>query len=365
MAALLKYSPISLTSASESRAGDRRRAGFSLTELLVVIGIIVLLMGILLVAIGKVQSKARRTQTENTMRQFSNACMQFQTEHGRFPGIISEVVLGDPATFVNGVPKLSSTENAMLDLTGGTRLLTPTDQPRDNSNSVYLDYQNYKAAATVTNSMIELIWPVAGGSDYELVIDTRRIGDGPVINGKPHAPYFTPGAGNVGKAKYPNGTGDPSNEIPDLLDAWGDPILYLRQLRDRGPLVADANNTPAPQFLRAGVLPYIESNSLGELGKNQTNSNGNQATSILNSATDRNATLGKILEHPAIAGQARGGFCLISAGPDGIFYSRVDGPGSEAVGVDDITSPPLPANDPKANPKVIDDYDDIRMFGGA
>lgn len=362
MAALLKYSPISLTSASESRAGDRRRAGFSLTELLVVIGIIVLLMGILLVAIGKVQSKARRTQTENTMRQFSNACMAFQTEQGRFPGIISEILMGDPTNLVNGVPKISSTENALLDLMGGWRLLTPTDQV---GSATEVDFTAYSNQAASTNSRVGPIVFNSGAGTWQLVIDTRRIGEGPVINGKPHAPYFTPGAGNVGKAKYPNGTGDPSNEIPDLLDAWGDPILYLRQLRDRGPLVADANNTPAPQFLRAGVLPYIESNSLGELGKNQTNSNGNQATSILNSATDRNATLGKILEHPAIAGQARGGFCLISAGPDGIFYSRVDGPGSEAVGVDDITSPPLPANDPKANPKVIDDYDDIRMFGGA
>ena len=103
---------------------------------------------------------------------------------------------------------------------------------------------------------------------------------------------------------------------------------------------------------------YVLSNSLGELAKDQT------TLSILNTATDADATLAKVLVHAAIDNQAKGGMCLISAGPDGVYFSRFDGPGSNATPVDDITVPPLPAGDPNSNVKVVDDYDDVRVFGG-
>ena len=67
--------------------------GFSLTELLVVIGIIVLLVGLLLVALGGVRTRAKQADTEGIMRAFSQACESFQMEHRRYPGIIPEATL--------------------------------------------------------------------------------------------------------------------------------------------------------------------------------------------------------------------------------------------------------------------------------
>lgn len=319
---------------------SRLRTGFSLTELLVVIGIIVLLVGILLVALGKVQEKARRTQTESTMQQFLNACTAFQAENDRYPGVIPEVLLaGNPQG-------ISSTENALLDLLGGCRVLSPTDLSGGTADTVY---QDYKTAATATSSMLEYLWPTASGQ-WSLVIDTRKIGEGPVINGKPRAPYFTPSSSELVKLA------NPANDIPDLVDAWGQPILYLRQLRERGPLVAPANNTPAPQFLPGGLAPYVSSTALGELAKDQV------TLSILNTSPDSNLTLAKMLVHPALADQAKGGICLISAGADGVYFSRLDGPGSQGAPIDDIVTNPAPENN---NIKVVDDYDDVRVFGGA
>jgi prepilin-type N-terminal cleavage/methylation domain-containing protein len=342
--------PVPSTFHSIAHRHAARRAGFSLTELLVVIGIIVLLVGILLVALGQVQVKARRTQTESTMRQFMNACSAFQAENDRLPGVI-------PETLINANPQITSMENALLDLLGGYRVLIPTDS-RTAGNPVFDDYQNYLAAATTTSSNVVVNWNTPSG-DWDLVIDTRKIGEGPVINGKPHAAYFTPGASELVRASYPpatNNAGDPTTVLPDLVDAWGQPMLYLRQLRNRGPLVALANNTPAPQFLRGGVMPYLSSTSLGELAKDQ---NG---VSTLLTAPDVNATLGRMLWQGAITDQSKGALCVISAGPDGVYFSRVDGPGTESAPIDDIVTNGQPEVN---NVKVVDDYDDVRVFGGA
>jgi hypothetical protein len=239
---------------------------------------------------------------------------------------------------------LSGAENALLDLTGGARVLSPSDGPTS-------------AAATAFNNYSGTTFNI-GPSGWSIKIDTARIGEGPLVDGKPHAPYFTPGPSDLAKANYPPASGtDPSALVPDLIDAWGQPIVYLRQARERGPLVANFASSPAPQFLFAGILPYVTSTSLGELAQAQAGSGGR---SILNTAPNANATLAKILEHAAIANQARGGLCLISAGPDGVYFSRTDGPGTEAAPVDDIVSP-----GPNSNAKVVDSYDDIRVFGGA
>ncbi|HVP73854.1 MAG TPA: prepilin-type N-terminal cleavage/methylation domain-containing protein [Phycisphaerales bacterium] len=326
------------TSVTEPR---RPRLGFSLTELLVVIGIIALLVGILLVALGKVQVKARRTQTESVMQQVMNAANTFHEENLRYPGVIPEVVLA------TSPPQISSTENMLLDLLGGFRVLQPTDI-RTAGNAAFDSYETFRLQAVATSSLVgPLTWATASG-DWDLVIDTRKIGEGPVINGKPHAPYFTPGASDIPKL---GGHAD----LPELADAWGQPILYLRQLRERGPLVAPANNAPAPQFLRGGLLMYIQATSLGELAKDQS------TTSILSTAPDTDATLAKMLMHAAIDNQAKGGMCLISAGPDGVYYSRFDGPGSNSTPIDDIVTNGTPEFN---NIKVVDDYDDVRVFGG-
>jgi len=327
---------------------DRRR-GFTLTELIVVIGVIAMLAGILLAAMGGVRRRAMAMTTQSTMTEFSKACDTFQLEHGRYPGAIPENVIA--AAMPAGAPLISSTENALLDLMGGYRI---------KSNPINADPPGW--VDDFACNPPQVICHTLGV--WEIHVDINRLGEGPMLFGKPYSPYFTPSASQVGVAK--GQVSSSAYQLPDLLDAWGQPIIFLRRARPSGPLVAANTNPdgPQPQFYTKGMLPYTMSPKLGEFGKDQ------MALSILNTAADQEATFAQILRHPSLgnydngaadaqAGTAQGAYILISAGPDGIYFSRKDGPGTTEIPVDDIVD-----DVDYQNPTIVKEYDDIRIFGG-
>jgi prepilin-type N-terminal cleavage/methylation domain-containing protein len=61
------------------------RRGFSLIELLVVVGIIAILLAILLPAMSGMRVAARRAVCSSRLRDLSLACIQYRDQHGRFP----------------------------------------------------------------------------------------------------------------------------------------------------------------------------------------------------------------------------------------------------------------------------------------
>jgi prepilin-type N-terminal cleavage/methylation domain-containing protein len=77
----------------------RRRDGFSLVELLVVMAILALLVGMLMPAIQAARESARQAQCRNRLRQIGIALVDYETTHGLFPpGYVTTVVKETPPT---------------------------------------------------------------------------------------------------------------------------------------------------------------------------------------------------------------------------------------------------------------------------
>jgi prepilin-type N-terminal cleavage/methylation domain-containing protein len=70
-------------------SGDAGRAGFSLLELIVVIGVIAILVGILFPAVSSARAKAREREATATMRALENAIMVYHADKGEWPGDVT------------------------------------------------------------------------------------------------------------------------------------------------------------------------------------------------------------------------------------------------------------------------------------
>ena len=318
---------------------------FTITELLVVVGIIVLLIGILLPALGKVRQKARVTQTSSTLEEFAKACDAFNQQFGYYPGVVPEYILEND-------PKLTSAENAVLHLSGGA--------VREDELPVWIGGTRYDTLADIEfrpgfgGQIIEFDAP--DGSTFRIKIDAGSVGEGPFIQSKRYAPFYAPKGSDLtsGKGIVRTGTNNELNAIPSIVDAWGTPILYARRVRANGPLVGSANHSGSGSFESGAQFSYpvhqslLLSTGLGQLEQEQP-FDGNEGSILCTDGSFNDPedarNFAQIVRTPAIgsanlplSGAPRGEYIIISAGPDGVFFDSTDGPGNNDLPITDIAA---------------------------
>jgi prepilin-type N-terminal cleavage/methylation domain-containing protein len=112
---------------------NRTCAGFTLLELLVVIGIIAVLLGFIFPVFQGVQDRAKKVQAKNDLTQIVTAVNAFYTEYGRYP---TTVTTGD-ATYGlgTGATKSDALFNELRNAGGtiNTRQIVFMSPPEDKS----------------------------------------------------------------------------------------------------------------------------------------------------------------------------------------------------------------------------------------
>src|SRR5215216_2128646 len=95
-----------------------RRRGFTIIELLVVVGIIVLLIAILVPALSMVRRRAWKTGSQGLLNSLASAIMTYHSHFSAYPGPMS-------SRLTTGGQKITGAQNMMLGLTYSLQT-TPT-----------------------------------------------------------------------------------------------------------------------------------------------------------------------------------------------------------------------------------------------
>jgi prepilin-type N-terminal cleavage/methylation domain-containing protein len=214
----------------------RPARGFTLIEILVVIGIIVVLLGILIPVVSKVRKSAQVAAVTAQLKDIEGSIQQYLQDQGALPGPLpyNEIRMqgstlgfdsaaastgGFATTFTAEKDKISMSENLVLGLAGGLKYV-----PNQAPNPISFDPNLVGGGAMSLNPAS----PKKGRS----YIDQKNLSWRTV--------------GNAKTGKYEDGAGVADDTmIPEILDTFPNPmpILYLRARKGQQP-PKDASGNP-------------------------------------------------------------------------------------------------------------------------
>jgi prepilin-type N-terminal cleavage/methylation domain-containing protein len=315
------------------------RKGFTLLELLVVIGIIVLLAAILVPVVSQVRMKGYETVTRAQMNRIAAAIQSYYHDFKAYPGPIPNNQLIYQANTVNNIipdpnsknpttitaTNITSSENLVLGLFG---VLNPPD-----TAGGQVKYAGFPPPHDVIS-----LNPVRPASyhyiDYipeELSVPTGsaysgRLGGGPVPPGQTfNVDALAQGHAGDTSGQYAQQVGFDS-AIPEFMDRIPDymPILYIR---------ANVGVQPQPGVSGSGIAGTPSASNPVQYDATQLKYYGFNNVSTTDyplptgvTASGPDAQWVAYFMNPNMVGQPRGkdGFVLISAGPDRLYGTKDD-----------------------------------------
>lgn len=283
-------------------------AGFTLTELLIVILIIAILIAILIPTVSAVRNSAMKADTQNLISQISGAITRYHQDFNAYPGVFhnqaiidgSAQVAGDDAAIGEGAggESVTMSENLVLSLLGGIK---------DNSGTWVFDSKLVFTAAGPTNLGTPKRYAAYLSVNQDM-LSVGKMSDSDNLN--PQALMQ-------------------DSIIPEFLDRFSDPlpILYLRARSGASGIYSNNGNY---QYDVRQIEPYLRDtpkDGLKEVGpfgdpSDQGNDYGSAKKPFGGYHYFRHPTLGG--DNATGTPRQKDGYVLISAGPDRIYGTRDD-----------------------------------------
>lgn len=339
---------------------ERSRKGFTLVELVIVIGIIALLMGILVPVVSKVRVSGQMAASNAQLRNLSMAITEYHTTFKAYPGYFNEEKFQDDTDF-------TSTENMTLSLLGGAKHV---DDDFDNRSNLP-DMANEKSP---------------NPQDYN--VDLTDIGKGPKnsVSRRSYGAFYAYQADEVAVIQKNDET---HNNMPELVDkVTGLPILYYRfrsgsqvngvyNSNQRYRVAINVNDAYLsdgdPSTNYGSILKTAAGDQYPQWGSSLIHANSpdfdddkrldNFATIFRNNKLSDPITTHLYPDgdnNPNSGGGdiITGGYALIAPGPDGIYFNEKHNVYRSPNGEDDLDLPATTYN-------KQDTFDDIVIIGGS
>ena len=297
---------------------NKRQNGFTLIEMLVVIGIIALLISLLLPALAIARKQARIAETTAELKGLTANIEMYYVTFGAYPGPVPSVSTTSNTATSSGAAgtKVSGNQNLYMGLSYALNLTAPATSVSvpGSSPTLYIDPTSPSGPQDLgnfqmvgTSAIYRQSPPFYSGANREI---------------SPSNSSTTWPAGGIAGATAINNFG-----FPVILDRFSDPlpILYYRRLPQTdgsgtgaGQTIVGTAKSPAAQTTPYNLNDNLEYTSATAL-KSPSGSAFNQTLGMgASTGAQPQDDLSSVLAHP-ITGAAIGSYALISAGPDRIY----------------------------------------------
>jgi type II secretory pathway pseudopilin PulG len=185
------------------RCGEHRYNAFTLIELVLVVGIMIVLAGLVLSTVGYARKKGARARAENEIAAMSAALENYKADNAAYPANLDTNALNaqtsvDPSSYQAASLYLY---NALFGATAGSRT------PNTGARSYFVFKPNMLFPADQTQTVQYIQDPFGNSYGYSTI-------DNPVANPNP-----TPGY-NPTFDLWSTGGGTTTNDVPKWIENW-------------------------------------------------------------------------------------------------------------------------------------------------